>query len=208
MNAGTADNDIYTLGVYGSYFGESGAFIDMMAKIGRIDTEYDLSNGITESGDYMMTGAIVGIEAGHRFDINNFYVEPQVQLTYSWLRASDYSTSVRTVEFDNMRSLVARVGVMGGVKFNENRGAAYVKASYNHDFLGDVDASFASFDGRMSRSIEDELDDNWGEVSVCDLQPDRCPACVPRRGHGLWRRHRPEVARELRRTLHVLNAAV
>lgn len=166
VNARTANNDTYTLDVYGSYFGESGAFIDMMAKIGRIDTEYDLSNGITESGDYMMTGAIVGIEAGHRFDINNFYVEPQVQLTYSWLRASDYSTSVRTVEFDNMRSLVARVGVMGGVKFNENRGAAYVKASYNHDFLGDVDASFASFDGRMSRSIEDELDDNWGEVSV------------------------------------------
>ena len=59
-----------------------------------------------------------------------------VQLSYSWLRASDYSTNVRSVDFETIESLVARVGIMGGIKFNENRGAAYLKASYNHDFLG------------------------------------------------------------------------
>lgn len=164
LNAGSADNDTYTIGMYGSYFADNGAFIDMMAKIGRIDSEYDLNNGISEKGDYMMTGAIVGVEAGHRFDINSFFVEPQVQLTYSWLRASDYTTNVRSVAFDTVESLVARVGVMGGVKFAENRGAAYLKASYNHDFLGDVDARFT--DGAHTRDISDELDDNWGEVSL------------------------------------------
>ncbi len=164
LNAGSADNDTYTIGMYGSYFADNGAFIDMMAKIGRIDSEYDLNNGISEKGDYMMTGAIVGVEAGHRFDINSFFVEPQVQLTYSWLRASDYTTNVRSVAFDTVESLVARVGVMGGVKFAKNRGAAYLKASYNHDFLGDVDASFT--DGAHTRFLSDELDDNWGDVSL------------------------------------------
>lgn len=164
LNAGSADNDTYTIGMYGSYLADNGAFIDMMAKIGRIDSEYDLNNGISEKGDYMMTGAIVGVEAGHRFDINSFFVEPQVQLTYSWLRASDYTTNVRSVAFDTVESLVARVGVMGGVKFAENRGAAYLKASYNHDFLGDVDASFT--DGAHTRFLSDELDDNWGDVSL------------------------------------------
>lgn len=164
LNAGSADNDTYTIGLYGSYFADNGAFVDMMAKIGRIDSEFDLNNGVSEKGDYMMTGAILGVEAGHRFDINRFFVEPQVQLTYSWLRASDYTTTVRSVAFDTVESLVARVGVMGGVKFAENRGAAYLKASYNHDFLGDVDARFT--DGAHTRDISDELDDNWGEVSL------------------------------------------
>lgn len=100
----------------------------------------------------MMTGAIVGVEGGHRFDLShNMFVEPQVQLTYSWLRASSYSTDIRTVDLETMESLIARVGFMGGVKFNENKGAAYLKASYNHDFLGDVDAKFSGVvDGNPS----------------------------------------------------------
>lgn len=170
LNAGSADNNTYTVGLYGSYFGDNGDFIDMMAKIGRIDNEYDLSNkDIVEHGDYMMTGAIVGIEAGHRFDLaHNTFIEPQVQLAYSWLRATDYTTNVRSVDFETIESLVARVGVMGGIKFNENRGSAYLKAGYNHDFLGDVDAKFSgTVNGEaITRMLSDELDDNWGDVSV------------------------------------------
>ena len=91
-----------------------------------------------------------------------------VQLSYSWLRASDYSTNVRSVDFETIESLVARVGIMGGIKFNENRGAAYLKVSYNHDFLGYVDAEYTAFDGSMNHlfKISDELDDNWAEVSL------------------------------------------
>lgn len=140
LNAGSADNDVYTLGLYSTYYGDNGGFVDLMAKIGRIDNEYNVANSAgSEKGDYMMTGAIVGVEAGHRFDLaHNLFVEPQVQLSYSWLRATDYATNIRSVDFETIESLVARVGVMGGMKFAENRGAAYLKASYNHDFLGNV----------------------------------------------------------------------
>lgn len=169
LNAGSADNDVYTLGLYGSYYGDNGGFVDLMAKIGRIDNEYTVSNTAgLEKGDYMMTGAIVGIEAGHRFDLaHNMFVEPQVQLSYSWLRATDYATNIRSVDFETIESLVARVGVMGGMKFAENRGAAYLKASYNHDFLGNVDAAMYAVNGSgNSAKISDELDDNWAEVSL------------------------------------------
>lgn len=169
LNAGSADNDVYTLGLYGTYYGDNGGFVDLMAKIGRIDNEYTVSNTAgLEKGDYMMTGAIVGIEAGHRFDLaHNLFVEPQVQLSYSWLRATDYSTNIRSVDFETIESLVARVGVMGGMKFAENRGAAYLKASYNHDFLGNVDAAMYAVNGSgNSAKISDELDDNWVEVSL------------------------------------------
>lgn len=169
LNAGSADNDVYTVGLYGTYYGDNGGFVDLMAKIGRIDNEYTVSNTAgLEKGDYMMTGAIVGVEAGHRFDLaHNMFVEPQVQLSYSWLRATDYSTNIRSVDFETIESLVARVGVMGGMKFAENRGAAYLKASYNHDFLGNVDAAMYAVNGSgNSAKISDELDDNWAEVSL------------------------------------------
>lgn len=169
LNAGSADNDVYTVGLYGTYYGDNGGFVDLMAKIGRIDNEYTVSNTAgLEQGDYMMTGAIVGIEAGHRFDLaHNLFVEPQVKLSYSWLRATDYSTNIRSVDFETIESLVARVGVMGGMKFAENRGAAYLKASYNHDFLGNVDAAMYAVDDSInSAKISDELDDNWAEVSL------------------------------------------
>ena len=169
LNAGSADNDIYTLGLYGTYYGDNGGFVDLMAKIGRIDNEYNVANSAgAEKGDYMMTGAIVGVEAGHRFDLaHNMFVEPQIQLSYSWLRATDYATNIRSVDFETIESLVARVGVMGGMKFAENRGAAYLKASYNHDFLGNVDATMHAVNGsNNSAKISDELDDNWAEVSL------------------------------------------
>ena len=169
LNAGSADNDVYTLGLYGTYYGDNGGFVDLMAKIGRIDNEYNVANSAgSEKGDYMMTGAIVGVEAGHRFDLaHNMFVEPQVQLSYSWLRATDYATNIRSVDFETIESLVARVGVMGGMKFAENRGAAYLKASYNHDFLGNVDAVMHAVNGsNNSAKISDELDDNWAEVSL------------------------------------------
>lgn len=169
LNAGSADNDVYTVGLYGTYYGDNGGFVDLMAKIGRIDNEYNVANSAgSEKGDYMMTGAIVGVEAGHRFDLaHNMFVEPQVQLSYSWLRATDYSTNIRSVDFETIESLVARVGVMGGMKFAENRGAAYLKASYNHDFLGNVDAAMYAVNGSgNSAKISDELDDNWVEVSL------------------------------------------
>lgn len=169
LNAGSADNDVYTLGLYGTYYGDNGGFVDLMAKIGRIDNEYNVANSAgSEKGDYMMTGAIVGVEAGHRFDLaHNIFVEPQVQLSYSWLRATDYATNIRSVDFETIESLVARVGVMGGMKFAENRGAAYLKASYNHDFLGNVDAAMYAVNGSgNSAKISDELDDNWVEVSL------------------------------------------
>lgn len=169
LNAGSADNDVYTVGLYGTYYGDNGGFVDLMAKIGRIDNEYNVANSAgSEKGDYMMTGAIVGVEAGHRFDLaHNMFVEPQVQLSYSWLRATDYATNIRSVDFETIESLVARVGVMGGMKFAENRGAAYLKASYNHDFLGNVDAAMYAVNGSgNSAKISDELDDNWAEVSL------------------------------------------
>lgn len=162
--SGSADTDSYKLGLYATYMHEAGSFLDAMLKVGRIDASYDLNNGVTESGDYMYTGVIAGIETGHRWTLNQFYVEPQIQLTYSYLQAETYSTAIRTVDFDSTKSLIGRIGFMTGMNFAQDKGSAYLKASYNHDFLGDMTGRFYSATHNISFS--EELDQNWGEVSL------------------------------------------
>lgn len=161
--AGQADNDTYTAGVYATYVNDSNCYLDAMFKLGRIDAEYDLANGAgREKADYMMTGALLGVEAGHRWNIDSFYVEPQVQVVYSHLREAGFNSNVRHVEFDVIESFITRVGVTGGMKFGE-KGAAYVGLSYNHDFMGEVEGSYTRDNTRI---LKTELDDNWGEAKI------------------------------------------
>ena len=164
LAAGSADSDNYSVGFYGSYFNDNGCFLDAMFKIGSVDADYKLNNGFAEEGDYTLTGVIFGIETGHRWTVNNWFIEPQLQLTYSNLASDSYRTNLREVSFDTMESLIARVGVMSGLTFAQDKGSAYAKVSYNHDFLGDVEGDFTT-DG-VTRTFKDELDDNWGEASL------------------------------------------
>lgn len=163
--AGTADNNTYTGGLYATYMNESNCFFDAMLKIGRIDAEYDLMTSAgAESADYMMTGTIFGIEAGHRWNVQNFYVEPALQVTYSHIRPASYTSSIeRQVKYEAMESLIAKVGVTGGMTFAE-KGAAFAAVSYNHDFMGDVEGRYTH--NSITRTFEDELDDNWGEAKL------------------------------------------
>ena len=163
--AGTADNNTYTGGLYATYMNESNCFFDAMLKIGRIDAEYDLMTSAgAESADYMMTGTIFGIEAGHRWNVQNFYVEPALQVTYSHIRPASYTSSIeRQVKYEAMESLIAKVGVTGGMTFAE-KGAAFAAVSYNHDFMGDVEGRYTH--DSITRTFEDELDDNWGEAKL------------------------------------------
>ena len=163
--AGTADNNTYTGGLYATYMNESNCFFNAMLKIGRIDAEYDLMTSAgAESADYMMTGTIFGIEAGHRWNVQNFYVEPALQVTYSHIRPASYTSSIeRQVKYEAMESLIAKVGVTGGMTFAE-KGAAFAAVSYNHDFMGDVEGRYTH--NSITRTFEDELDDNWGEAKL------------------------------------------
>ena len=161
--AGTADNNTYTVGLYATYMNASNCFFDAMLKVGRIDAEYNLVNDtVAEKADYMMTGTILGIETGHRWTVNNFYVEPAIQVTYSYLRPESYESNVRHVSYEEMESLIARVGVTGGITFAD-KGAAYVGVSYNHDFMGEINGTYTA---TTTRVFEDQLEENWGEAKI------------------------------------------
>ena len=161
---GESDTDAYTGALYALWSHESGSFVDMMMKTGRINSDYDFFNevgGGRDAASFKQTGFIMGVETGHRFALSDMvFVEPQLQLTYSRLAGIHETTAARTIDMEASDSLVGRIGVMAGVKCPNIVGDAYVRVSALRDFRGDVDGTFSGY------KASQELDQNWVEFAV------------------------------------------
>ena len=100
-------------------------------------------------------------EFGWRFDLNEqFYVEPQAELTYTYVNADKLDLSGSVYEFDSVDSLLGRVGFATGFKCPYNFGDMYVRASLVHEFLGDATV--------RGGSVLHEVDgkDTWVEYGI------------------------------------------
>ena len=160
---GTGENKHTGFALYGSYLGDNGSFIDLIAKYARLDNEFNATAGIG-NGDYKTNGYSLSAEYGKRFTKDNgFWIEPQVELTYGTVGSVDYLTSKgANVHQDGMDSLVGRLGFSLGK--NIKQGNVYVRASYLYDFDGDTKAIYTKED--VARSFEQDLGGGWWEVGV------------------------------------------
>ena len=160
---GTGENKHTGFALYGSYLGDNGSFVDLIAKYARLDNEFNATAGIG-NGDYKTNGYSLSAEYGKRFAKDNgFWIEPQVELTYGTVGSVDYLTSNgANVHQDGMDSLVGRLGFSLGK--NIKQGNVYVRASYLYDFDGDTKAIYTKED--VARSFEQDLGGGWWEVGV------------------------------------------
>ena len=160
---GTGENKHTGFAVYGSYLGDNGSFIDLIAKYARMDNEFNAIDGIG-SGDYKTNGYSLSAEYGKRFTKDNgFWIEPLVELTYGTVGSVDYLTSKgANVHQDDMDSLVGRLGFSLGK--NIKQGNVYVRASYLYDFDGDTKVTYTK--EKVARSFEQDLGGGWWEVGV------------------------------------------
>ena len=160
---GTGENKHTGFALYGSYLGDNGSFVDLIAKYARLDNEFNATAGIG-NGDYKTNGYSLSAEYGKRFTKDSgFWIEPQVELTYGTVGSVDYLTSKgANVHQDGMDSLVGRLGFSLGK--NIKQGNVYVRASYLYDFDGDTKAIYTKED--VARSFEQDLGGGWWEVGV------------------------------------------
>lgn len=140
---GSGENQSTGFTVYGTYVADDGQYIDLSAKYARLDNEFDVfgRSGIESTGDYRNNGYAFSAEYGKRIEAgNDFWIEPQVQLTYGHLSSANYTTSrdVRVTQ-DAMDSVVGRLGFAAGKDIGA--GNVYVKASYLYDFDGETSVS-------------------------------------------------------------------
>ena len=163
---GSGENQSTGFTVYGTYVADDGQYIDLSAKYARLDNEFDVfgRSGIESTGDYRNNGYAFSAEYGKRIEAgNDFWVEPQVQLTYGHLSSANYTTSrnVRVTQ-DAMDSVVGRLGFAAGKDIGA--GNVYVKASYLYDFDGDTSVTMSK--SGQSQSYEQDLGGGWFEVGI------------------------------------------
>lgn len=163
---GSGENQSTGFTVYGTYVADDGQYVDLSAKYARLDNEFDVfgRSGIESTGDYGNNGYAFSAEYGKRIEAgNDFWVEPQVQLTYGHLSSANYTTSrnVRVTQ-DAMDSVVGRLGFAAGKDIGA--GNVYVKASYLYDFDGDTNVKMT--DGKNSAVYDQDLGGGWFEVGI------------------------------------------
>ncbi|MGM9570457.1 MAG: autotransporter outer membrane beta-barrel domain-containing protein, partial [Phascolarctobacterium sp.] len=160
---GSGENNHTGVAVYGSYLGENGSFIDLIAKYSRMDNEYKTTAGVGDA-DYKTNGYSVSAEYGKRFTKDNgLWIEPQVELTYGTVGSANYMTSKdASVRQDGIDSLVGRVGFALGK--NIKAGNVYARASYLYDFDGEANVTYSK--SGVTRSFEQDLGGGWWEVGI------------------------------------------
>lgn len=163
---GSGENQSTGFTVYGTYVADDGQYVDLSAKYARLDNEFDVfgRSGIESTGDYRNNGYAFSAEYGKRIEAgNDFWIEPQVQLTYGHLSSANYTTSrgVRVTQ-DAMDSVVGRLGFAAGKDIGA--GNVYVKASYLYDFDGDTNVKMT--DGKNSAVYDQDLGGGWFEVGI------------------------------------------
>lgn len=166
LAAGSADNSLAAFTLYGTWMHENGLFVDVTGKYGRIDNEFDISiGGDLSEGDYDTNAWGLSVQAGWRWQPNQFFVEPQVELMYGRMSSVDYTTSTGMhVDHDAVDSLIGRAGVRLGVDYPDNRGRVYLRASVLHDWQGEAEYNFTK--GGDFRHETDDLSCTWYEVGI------------------------------------------
>lgn len=148
--------------LYGTWTGDKGHHVDIIAKVGKVDSETSAYGGTIAQkldGDFGSTAISFAVEYGYRQDLNDgWFVEPMVRASYVHLGGDDYIVTTRdntmSVTNDSMNSIVLRGGFLLGKTFAADS-SVYLKAAVLHDFDGDIN-THVSADGR-SASYSDSI---------------------------------------------------
>ena len=145
--AGSGDLSSTGVGLYASWLGSKGHYVDVIARGSKLANDFKLVDlsGNAAKADYDTWAYGISAEYGYRQNLNaGWFVEPQAELSLGRIGSVDYTTSNDvTIKQDSVNSAVVRLGFLGGKEFTigGRTSNAYVKASALHDFGGDGGAT-------------------------------------------------------------------
>lgn len=154
-------------GLYGTWFGDSGVYTDVVAKWGRNDTELHTRGGWPDSASYRTRSESLSVEWGKTFTRDDgLFLEPEAQMVFGRLGSKDYTTSRdRTVHMGSYDSAIGRLGLLLGKRVTEGDHPYdyYLKFSLLHEFGGERNFHLAAPDGETMDYSEDYRD-TWQEA--------------------------------------------
>ncbi|MFJ2280307.1 autotransporter outer membrane beta-barrel domain-containing protein [Pseudomonas sp. NPDC087803] len=107
-----------SLGVYGTWLGDSGYYLDTVAKLNRFRNEakVSMSDGSRTDGSFNNLGVSASVEFGKHIDLaDGYYVEPFTQWQAASVQGKDFSLdNGLSADADTTRSLLGKAGVTLG----------------------------------------------------------------------------------------------
>ena len=157
-----AESDTLSFAGYGVWTANNGIFADVIARLAFVDTEVQTDK---VKGDLNNLALSLSGEFGWRFDFcDKFFVEPQVELTYTYVNSDDFSSNGVKFDFDDSDSLIGRAGLATGWKLPNDLGDLYARASVVQEFMGD--GKLTTSLGKTIRTIETDGNDTWLEYGI------------------------------------------
>lgn len=133
----------FNAGLYATYLDNSGFYIDGIAKYDRLKNQFKIrdtaNNRVQGSGH--SNGVGVSMELGQKFKINDFYIEPQTQLSYSHQNGTTINASNGlNVKLGNYNSLLGRASALFGYEYKSDKNSInlYAKTGIAREFDGDT----------------------------------------------------------------------
>lgn len=168
-NRGNGEASSFTAGVYGSWLGNKGHFLDVIAKVGKLRNSYTnhLNNPTNTKvdGSYSNWGTSLSAEYGYHKQLKqNWYLEPQAELTYSRINGASYSASDGTrLRNDAANSFTGRLGVALGRETGQTH--YYGKVSLVREFSANAAVSAAN--GSLAPvTYRQNMKDTWLEFAL------------------------------------------
>ena len=171
-NKGNGENSNNSLALYGTWLGNKGHYLDLIAKGSRLHSDHETYGEFADSGSGKNWATSISAEYGRKKQLNEagWFVEPQAQLTYGHLWGDSYTTKNGIeVETDSINSLVGRLGFVLSREFDRNTVKAsryYAKASLLHEFFGDDSVTLRDSKNDDRLTFNDSQGGTWLEVGI------------------------------------------
>ncbi len=146
--------------LYGTWLGDKGHHLDIIAKVGKVDSDTTTVGGTIlhkMDGDFDATAYSLAVEYGRKYDLQDgWFVTPAARLSYVHMNSADYDVKAlnNTMHVTNgsLDSFLLRAGARVGKKLGH--GSLYFKLAALYDFDGDVTTTLTA-DGRTNKYESD-----------------------------------------------------
>ena len=164
FDSGTGTMKSMGLGVYQTKMYESGHYLDLVGRFDKYKNDFHVADtqGNAISGKYGNNALSLSAEYGRKNELKHgWYIEPQSEVTLGYMFGNDFTTSNNIrVEQKNMPALIGRLGLNIGREVSDKVNF-YVKASINHDFLGNYDMQMTDLKSGERLGASDRFGSSW-----------------------------------------------
>ncbi len=143
-SAGSGKLKMYSVALYGTYIHENDFYVDVLLKYSHIKNNFKVrdSDALFVQSTSKANAFSGSVEIGKKFYFNqdktNFYLTPQIQLTYTKFGSNRFNaTNGLKIKTNDHHSLLGRAGLEFGYSFqSSNPMNVYMRTSYLKEFSG------------------------------------------------------------------------